>query len=332
MQCSCGKSVRTRATHKWHMPSLKPRLLLCPSQRERMPPHWGTPPQDKIQNSSGEKCRFLSLVVVERVLMLITAKNVGRPPMHHQNVPLKNAPSKRTLLTSFQRSLAEPPQQAAAAPTTHTRSNEEWDSRTSEKRSKEYVLMVHFLVVRFDGASGACQKRHPHAGPSPEHQIASGDQEKCPMDWDPVDLLQTSGQEWAKDGPTGQMREKWPKSGAMVRKLIFVSHFSHLLVIFLHVPSEAKIRFRPVFLHVGPPARNGLCTRSTKIALIWRMDVSLLATGGSVWMQRKSMKQSQVDGQNWIWATEDRIQIESGILSRLAESTYWHCIVKLVDC
>ena len=26
---------------------------------------------------------------------------------------------------------------------------------TSEKRSKEYVLMVHFLVVRFDGASGA---------------------------------------------------------------------------------------------------------------------------------------------------------------------------------
>ena len=60
----------------------------------------------------------------------------------------KNAPSKRTLLTSFQRSLAEPPQQAAAAPTTHTRSDEEWDSRTSEKRSKEYVLMVHLLVVR----------------------------------------------------------------------------------------------------------------------------------------------------------------------------------------
>ena len=28
---------------------------------------------------------------------------------------------------------------------------------TSEKRSKEYVLMVHFLVVRFDGAPGACQ-------------------------------------------------------------------------------------------------------------------------------------------------------------------------------
>ena len=28
---------------------------------------------------------------------------------------------------------------------------------TSEKRSKEYVLMVHFFVVRFDGASGACQ-------------------------------------------------------------------------------------------------------------------------------------------------------------------------------
>ena len=56
--------------------------------------------------------------------------------MHHQNVPLQNAPSKRTLLTSFQRSLAEPPH---------------------KKRSKEYVLMVHFLVVRFDGASGACQ-------------------------------------------------------------------------------------------------------------------------------------------------------------------------------
>ena len=65
--------------------------------------------------------------------------------MHHQNVPLKNAPSKRTLLTSFQTFLeSEPPQQAAAAPTTHTRSDEEWDSRTSEKRPKEYVLMVHF--------------------------------------------------------------------------------------------------------------------------------------------------------------------------------------------
>ena len=36
-----------------------------------------------------------------------------------------DAPSKRTILTSFQRSLAEPPQQAAAAPATHTRSDEE---------------------------------------------------------------------------------------------------------------------------------------------------------------------------------------------------------------
>ena len=25
-------------------------------------------------------------------------------------------------------------------------------------RSKEYVLMAHFAVIRFDGAAGACQK------------------------------------------------------------------------------------------------------------------------------------------------------------------------------
>ena len=57
--------------------------------------------------------------------------------MHHQNVSLQNAPSKRTLLTSLKRSKAGPPQL---------------------KRSKKYVLMVHFAVIRFDGASGACQK------------------------------------------------------------------------------------------------------------------------------------------------------------------------------
>ena len=56
--------------------------------------------------------------------------------MHHQNVSLQNAPSKRTLLTSLKRSKAGPPQL---------------------KRSKKYVLMVHFAVIRFDGASGACQ-------------------------------------------------------------------------------------------------------------------------------------------------------------------------------
>ena len=28
-------------------------------------------------------------------------------------------------------------------------------------RSKEYVLMVHFAMIRFDGASGACQERPP---------------------------------------------------------------------------------------------------------------------------------------------------------------------------
>ena len=55
--------------------------------------------------------------------------------MHHQNVSLQNAPSKRTLLTSLKRSKAGPPQL---------------------KRSKKYVLMVHFAVIRFDGASGAC--------------------------------------------------------------------------------------------------------------------------------------------------------------------------------
>ena len=76
--------------------------------------------------------------------------------MNHQNVPLKNAPSKRTLLISFQRS-------------SHLTLHQIWcglwgqqllagvvPQGTSEKRSKEYVLMVHFLVVRFDGASGAC--------------------------------------------------------------------------------------------------------------------------------------------------------------------------------
>ena len=55
--------------------------------------------------------------------------------MHHQNVSLQNAPSKRTLLTSLKRSKAGPPQL---------------------KRSKKYVLMVRFAVIRFDGASGAC--------------------------------------------------------------------------------------------------------------------------------------------------------------------------------
>ena len=57
--------------------------------------------------------------------------------MHHQNVSLQHAPSKRTLLTSLKRSKAGPPQL---------------------KRSKKYVLMVHFAVIRFDGASGACQQ------------------------------------------------------------------------------------------------------------------------------------------------------------------------------
>ena len=79
--------------------------------------------------------------------------------MHHQNVPLKNAPSKRTLLTSFQRS---------SNLTLHQIWCGVWGQQllagvvpqgTSEKRSKEYVLMVHFLVVRFDGASGACLLR-----------------------------------------------------------------------------------------------------------------------------------------------------------------------------
>ena len=62
---------------------------------------------------------------------------LGGRLMHHQNVSLQNAPSKRTLLTSLKRSKAGPPQL---------------------KRSKKYVLMVHFAVIRFDGASGACQR------------------------------------------------------------------------------------------------------------------------------------------------------------------------------
>ena len=63
---------------------------------------------------------------------------IGGRLMHHQNVSLQNAPSKRTLLTSLKRSKAGPPQL---------------------KRSKKYVLMVHFAVIRFDGASGACQEK-----------------------------------------------------------------------------------------------------------------------------------------------------------------------------
>ena len=63
---------------------------------------------------------------------------IGRRLMHHQNVSLQNAPSKRTLFTSLKRSKAGPPQL---------------------KRSKKYVLMVHFAVIRFDGASGACQRK-----------------------------------------------------------------------------------------------------------------------------------------------------------------------------
>ena len=65
--------------------------------------------------------------------------------MHHQNVPQKNAPSKRTLLTSFQRS---------SNLTLHQIWCGLWGQQLLagvvplgifEKRSKEYVLMVHFL-------------------------------------------------------------------------------------------------------------------------------------------------------------------------------------------
>ena len=69
--------------------------------------------------------RFCVFSVFHLCRRTCDALQVGRPLMHHPNVPLKNAPSKRTLVTSFQRFLAEPPQQAAAAPTTHTRSDEE---------------------------------------------------------------------------------------------------------------------------------------------------------------------------------------------------------------
>ena len=84
-------------------------------------------------------CRRLALV--GRVPFTKTAANLmvrffGRRLMHHQNVSLQNAPSKRTLLTSLKRSKAGPPQL---------------------KRSKKYILMVHFAVIRFGGASGACQ-------------------------------------------------------------------------------------------------------------------------------------------------------------------------------
>ena len=69
--------------------------------------------------------------------MELGKKRFGRPLMHHQNVSLQNAPSKRNLLTSLKRSLQDHP---------------------SLERSKKYVLMAHFAVIRFDGASGACQE------------------------------------------------------------------------------------------------------------------------------------------------------------------------------
>ena len=83
--------------------------------------------------------------------------------MHHQDVPLKNAPPKRTLLTSSQRS---------SNFTLHQIWCGLWGQQllagvvpqgTSEKRSKEYVLMVHFFVVRLMVHQGPANKlRAPH--------------------------------------------------------------------------------------------------------------------------------------------------------------------------
>ena len=84
----------------------------------------------KIANGSFEAIRANRSHVMKLGVFL------GGRLMHHQNVSLQNAPSKRTLLTSLKRSKAGSPQL---------------------KRSKKYVLMVHFAVIRFDGASGARQ-------------------------------------------------------------------------------------------------------------------------------------------------------------------------------
>ena len=132
---------------------------------------------------------------------------VGRRLMHHQNVSLQNAPSKRTLLTSLKRSKAGPPQL---------------------KRSKKYVLMVHFAVIRFDGASGACQfwgagysfmlgqgclrtlfrKRFPHPLNRVKNCERGGPLQKCKTPDPPKCSGECSGRCWPETRCSGRCSEK----------------------------------------------------------------------------------------------------------------------------
>ena len=58
---------------------------------------------------------------------------------------------------------------------------------TSLMRSKEYVLMVHFAMIRFDGASGACQLMLIAEVPAPPRQFQPPNWKLAPSkkDWRP---------------------------------------------------------------------------------------------------------------------------------------------------
>ena len=89
----------------------------------------------EVSPSSGE--REMKKKSRTKTMLPRIEPSLGRRLMHHQNVSLQNAPSKRTLLTSLKRGQKQ--------------------DHPSLKGQKKYVLMVQFAVIRFDGASGACQ-------------------------------------------------------------------------------------------------------------------------------------------------------------------------------
>ena len=142
-------------------------------------------------------------------------KVLGGRLMHHQNVSLQNAPSKRTLLTSLKRSKAGPPQL---------------------KRSKKYVLMVHFAVIRFDGASGACQetagnRRFSLRTPPPKNTARWGRSSvgmvrgwrspRTEQKWMVATQLQSPRPENAKAGAGGKTAgEAKPHEGTPLRKTV----------------------------------------------------------------------------------------------------------------
>ena len=128
IQCSPATKIGTRA--RSHVPpERKPERGYI---RQNHP--FTKPPFSRADDVMNLVLTQQSLVSGEEIPRNVC--HFGGRLMHHQNVSLQNAPSKRTLLTSLKRSKAGPPQL---------------------KRSKKYVLMVHFAVIRFDGASGACQ-------------------------------------------------------------------------------------------------------------------------------------------------------------------------------